>query len=67
MTENVFHATLLALFVLLSACSAATHAPVTARASVAVPAGGSAMPAPQAPFDMTPITPVESAGAARME
>ncbi len=67
MTENVFHATLLALFVLLSACSAATHSPVMARASVAVQAGGTAMPEPQAPFDTTPITPVESAGAARLE
>ena len=67
MNENVFHATLLALFVLLSACSAATHSPVAARVSVAVQAGGTTMPEPRAPFDMTPITPVESAGAARME
>jgi hypothetical protein len=67
MNENVFRCALLALFVLLSACGAATHSPVVARGSMAVQAGATAMQEPQAPFDMTPITPVESAGAARME
>lgn len=36
-------------------------------AQVAPAAGGSAMPAPQAPFDETPITPSESAGASQRE
>jgi hypothetical protein len=67
MSENLFHAAMLTMFVVLSACSVASHSPAIARAREAVQAGGTSMPEPQAPFDTTPITPVESAGAARFE
>jgi hypothetical protein len=51
----------------LTGCfSSAQVQPLTVAQATPV-AGGSAMPAPQAPFDETPITPAESAGASQRE
>ena len=46
----------------LVACQAPPQGVMAATAEASAPAA--AMPAPQAPFDTTSITPVESAGAA---
>ena len=46
----------------LMACQSAPPIVMAPAAKVSTPRA--AMPAPQAPFDTTPVTPVESAGAA---
>ena len=58
-----------ALLVMLAGVAAVMAVPPTLAAS-AVPVPPSfdiAMPAPQAPFDTTPITPFETVGASRSE
>ena len=77
MTEELFHAGLLAMLVALSACGAASHSSSRAgRPTVALEAMAATtlqtptwmpMPQPQAPFDTTPISPVESVGASPFE
>ena len=54
---------MLALATALTACQSPPPG-LMAPPAVQVSAPTAAMPAPQAPFDTTPITPVESAGAA---
>ena len=55
-------ATVLLSLAALAACQSPPPGVMTSAAEGAAPAG--AMPAPQAPFDTTPNTPVKSAGAA---
>jgi|GEM_PF-2519754 len=55
-------ATVLLSLAVLMACQSPPPSVMAAAADNGAPAG--AMPAPQAPFDITPISPVESAGAA---
>ena len=69
-TRNTFNAcsflphaaTVLLSWAALVACQSPPPNALASAVDVAVPAH--AMAAPQAPFDTTPITPVESAGAA---
>ena len=53
---------MLALAAALTACQSPPGLMAPPAVQVSTPTA--AMPAPQAPFDTTPITPVESAGAA---
>ena len=59
-----------ALFVMMTGCVAVDTmpAPTAVREQpVPLPSFDTAMPAPQAPFDTTPITAVETVGASRTE
>jgi hypothetical protein len=53
-----------ALLLSMSALVACQSPPSVMTAAAAGGVPGAAMPAPQVPFDTTPVTPVESAGAA---
>ena len=68
MIEELFHAGMLAMLVALGACGAASHSSAGFAAPTASQAATAStihlpLPEPQAPFDTTPISPVESAGA----
>jgi hypothetical protein len=58
-----------ALFVMIAFSIAVSAVPAATAANErpVPPSFDVAMPAPQEPFDTTPITPIESAGAARAE
>lgn len=58
----------LAIFVTLAGCVVAVPAtPAAPSATPVAPAFDTALPAPQEPFDTTPITAVETVGASRTE
>ncbi len=63
------HYLLTGLLALLAGCSIADAVPLPAQASgaLAPTAAGSSMPAPREPFDATPITPMETVGAAAFD
>lgn len=69
MTTKILAAALgLASLVTLAGCIVAEPTrPAAARATPLAPALDTAMPAPMAPFDTTPITAVETVGASRTE
>jgi len=69
MTAKILAAALgLAIFVTLAGCVVAVPAtPAAPSATPVAPAFDTALPAPQEPFDTTPITAVETVGASRTE
>jgi hypothetical protein len=69
MTSKFLAAALgLAIFVTLAGCVVAVPAlPAAPNVPPIAPAFDTALPAPQAPFDTTPITAVETVGASRTE
>jgi len=70
MTTKILAAALFVMMMTMTGCVAVDTmpAPTAAREQPApLPSFDIAMPAPQAPFDTTPITAVETVGASRTE